>query len=213
MMKCLVAALVMATVVCAAHGSGCGTVYVNRGYGNAYYAQPYGYNYNYQYTPFLAASYVEQPLYIPTYLVGYNSSAALQERIQQLEKKLDAALSRTIPPAESPPVRTSPPPVSAPQMPPAAQEPAAYAPEQLQVALQSGLTKCAVCHEREAAQAKGNGYVMFSGGKSRAFSPAEELKLAQEVHSGHMPLRGVLTPAEKRAVLDWILTPAAQKKS
>lgn len=188
-MKRLLPAVLLLLLPALAQGSGCHPVVVSRTY-----SPTYGYyNYNYQYTPFLAASYVEQPLYLPTYLVGYSSTAQTQEKLEALEKKLQAVLDRLAP--QQPPAAQPP----TPQM-SAIPEAAPAGPAVLQQALQT----CFRCHDSAVAAKAGGGFALFEQGSTRKFTPQEELKILREIRSGHMPPNGKLTAAQKDALSDWV---------
>lgn len=143
-------------------------------------------NYNYghhNYQPVLAATFVAVPLITPTYQVQYtgNDSQQLLQAVQQLKAEIQALKAPSVQAQQAPQV------------------------QQLQAGgLQSALGKCIACHDKNAAQAKGGGFVMFDGGATVKLTDLQGMEVLKQVRSGKMPKGAKLVAAEKDAISDWV---------
>lgn len=133
--------------------------------------------------PVLAATFVPVPLVVPSYSVGYAAPAAAADaaELQRLRQEIEA-LKRARAPAPQPQTLKS---VSA-------------------GALALFRSKCAACHERAIAKAKGGGFVLLEGNQLARLSDRQARKVGTRVYAGTMPPRQRASDEEVAAVMAWL---------
>lgn len=193
--------LAILPLLCAvASASHCGTVVVR-----ANHVQNYGHVNHAAYAnvvyPFQATTYV--PVQVPTYSVGYGYDAAsevgklrLELEIQKLRTEVQALRSSGFAPQVQPAQQSQSVQQQAPAMPQASNGNGGD--------LVNGLSKCAACHDSQAAKSKGGGFEMFQGGQTRKFSAEDSLNMLKQIETGKMPRGGAFTDGEKSAFRKWV---------
>ena len=160
------------------------------------------YQYQQYAEPIYAAAYAPLAVYIPTYSISYTPTqpapapaAQADPTLKQLldeVQKIRGEVEQIKKGGQTPPLEPLPPPAALKGDP-------APAPESHLRIFQA---KCALCHAKDNAQAKGRGLILIDGQKLAPLTDAQKLAVIRELYSGRMPKGGKATDEEVALVIE-----------